>query len=437
MAPTADRPRTPDQEPDRRHEPTPPQGPGPDGPTAPARHPAAPLPGPAGPLPDQADVVIVGGGVIGAAIAFHLAEAGAGYVLLLERDHPAAGSSGKPLGGVRAQFSDPLNIRLGQRSLDAWRDFARRPGADIGLEHTGYLFLLGDTAERDLFAEGIALQNSLGVPSRLITPREAHALCPYADPDTLVAAAYSPADGYARPEAAVTGYLRAARRLGARVRTHCPVTAVDPAAAPGLQAVHTPHGTVRTPVLICCAGAWSAAVGEMAGAHLPVTPLRRQIALTGPLDPAPPRIPFTLDFGSTLYFHNDAAGGLLLGLSDPAQPPGFDRTFTREWLTPFRAAAARRAPALASLPVRDGWAGLYEMTPDRNALIGEAERAPGHQGRFLYATGFSGHGFLQAPAVGEIVRDLYLRRTPFLDVTPLSAARFDGAAPVRPEAHII
>ncbi|PNE41256.1 NAD(P)/FAD-dependent oxidoreductase [Streptomyces noursei] len=384
------------------------------------------------PLPASADVVIIGGGVIGASIAFHLAEAGAGRVLLLERDLPASGSSGKPLGGVRAQFSDPLNIRLGVRSLAAWRDFARRPGADIGLDSVGYLFLLGDEAERDTFARGVEIQNSHGVPSRLLTPRAARDLCPYVDPGTLVAAAYSPTDGYATPKAAVVGYLRAARRLGATVRTRCPVTAINTADG-HLTAVRTPHGTVRTPTVICCAGAWSAEVGALAGVTLPVTPLRRQIAFTGPLSPRPPRIPFTLDYASTLYFHNDGADGLLVGLSDPAQQPGYAREFSREWLTPFRAAAARRAPALADLPVTGGWAGLYEMTPDRNALIGEAP----HPGRFLYATGFSGHGFLQAPAVGEIVRDLYLRREPFLDVGPLAATRFDGRPAARPEAHII
>ncbi|MEV0372108.1 FAD-binding oxidoreductase [Streptomyces sp. NPDC050636] len=383
------------------------------------------------PLPEQADVVIIGGGAIGASIAFHLAEAGAGRVLLLERDRPASGSSGKPIGGVRAQFSDPLNIRLGLRSLDAWRNFARRPGADVGLESVGYLFLLGDDSELATFTRGVEVQNALGVPSRIIGPRAARDLCPYLDPRGIVAAAFSPTDGYALPKAAVTGYLRAARRLGATVRTRCPVTAIDTADGT-LQAVRTPHGTVRTHTVVCCAGAWSGAIGAMAGVDLPVTPLRRQIAFTGPLDPAPPRIPFTLDFASTLYFHNDAAGGLLMGLSDPAQQPGFGRRFTREWLPPFRTAAARRAPRLARIPVVGGWAGLYEMTPDRNALIGEA----GHLGRFLYATGFSGHGFLQAPAVGEIVRDLYLRREPFLDVGPLAATRFDGRA-IRPEAHII
>jgi sarcosine oxidase subunit beta len=175
-------------------------------------------------------------------------------------------------------------------------------------------------------------------------------------------------------------------------------------------------------------------IGAMAGVDLPVTPLRRQIALTGPLDPPPPRVPFTLDYGSTLYFHGDGAGGLVLGLSDPHQEPGFGREFDEGWSALFREAAARRVPALVDVPVTGGWAGLYEMTPDRNALIGEA---PGVS-RALYATGFSGHGFLQAPAVGEVVRDLYLGRTPFVDVGPLTAGRFEGApSGMRSEAHII
>ncbi|GAU70400.1 oxidoreductase [Streptomyces sp. NBRC 110611] len=382
-------------------------------------------------LPGAADVVVVGGGVIGASIAFHLAEAGAGRVLLPERDRPGAGSSGKPIGGVRAQFSDPVNIRLGRRSLEAWRDFTRRPGAEIGLERAGYLFLLGDAEQVAVFERSIAVQRGLGVPSRLVTPLEAHGLCPFVDPGGIVAGAYSPGDGWALPGPAVTGYPAAARRYGATVRGGCPVTAIDTADGT-VRAVRTPHGTVRTGTVICCAGAWSAAVGAMAGVSLPVTPLRRQVAFTGPLRPAPPRIPFTLDPDSTLYFHNDGADGLLLGMSDPRQEPGFGREFTREWLEPFRAAARRRAPALSGLPVTGGWAGLYEMTPDRNALIGEADGVS----RFLYATGFSGHGFLQAPAVGETVRDLYLGTAPAVDVAPLSAARFGGQRS-RPEAHVI
>ncbi|MEV3988343.1 FAD-binding oxidoreductase [Streptomyces sp. NPDC049837] len=384
-------------------------------------------------LPGAVDVVVIGGGVIGASVAFHLAEAGVGRVLVVERDTPASGSSGKPIGGVRAQFSDPVNVRLGQRSLEAWRAFGERPGADVGLDAVGYLFLLGDESEVAVFRDGMAVQHAYGVPSRLLSPRQAHALCPYVDPASIVAAAHSPADGYALPRAAVTGYLRAAAALGATVVTRCAVTGIETSGGE-VRAVRTAAGTVRTGAVICAAGAWSGAVGAMAGVDLPVTPLRRQIALTGRLDPAPPRVPFTLDYGSTLYFHGDGAGGLVLGLSDPRERPGFGREFSTEWLDLFRQAAARRAPALVDVPVTGGWAGLYETTPDNNALIGEA---PGVS-RFLYATGFSGHGFLQAPAVGEVVRDLYLGRTPFVDVGPLTADRFEGApAGVRPEAHII
>ncbi|UUN25458.1 FAD-binding oxidoreductase [Streptomyces sp. FIT100] len=394
-----------------------------------ARTPPSPPP----PPPPSADVVVIGAGVIGASVAFHLAEAGVRDVLVLERDTPAAGSSGKPIGGVRAQFSDPLNIRLGQRSLRAWHGFAARPGADVGLRTVGYLFLLSRAEDVPVFEAAAALQRELGVESRLIGPREAHALCPYVDPSGIVAAAHSPGDGYALPQAAVLGYLRAARGLGATVLTHCAVTEIDTDGGV-VRAVRTTAGVVRTGTVVCAAGAWSHRIGAMAGVRLPVTPLRRQIALTGPLTPPPPPIPFTLDFESTMYFHDDA-GGLVLGLSDARQQPGFEREFGVEWLEPFRAAAARRAPALAGLePAGGGWAGLYEMTPDRNALIGEAAEVS----RFLYATGFSGHGFLQAPAVGELVRDLWLGREPFLDIGPLSATRFERAgAAARPEAHII
>ncbi|MEY9929771.1 sarcosine oxidase subunit beta [Catenulispora sp. GP43] len=384
-------------------------------------------------LPPDADVVIIGGGVMGAAIAFHLAEAGVAKVVLVERDHPGSGSSGKPIGGVRAQFSDPVNIGLGLRSLEAWRSFARRPGADVGLRNVGYLFLLADDEQVALFERSVVDQNALGVPSRILTPRQAQDLCPYIDPRGIRAAAYSSTDGWALPPAAVQGYVRGARGHGAVVLGDCLVTAIDVAGGV-VRAVRTSRGDISTRTVVCCAGAWSGAIGRMAGVHLPVVPLRRQIAFTGPLRPAPPRIPFTLDVGSTMYFHNDAADGLVVGLSDSRQSEGFGREFTHEWLEPFRRAARPRAPALADVPVAGGWAGLYEMTPDHNALIGEAEGVS----RFLYATGFSGHGFLQAPAVGEIVRDLCLGRTPVLDITPLSAARFSAAgAGLRPETHII
>ncbi len=381
-------------------------------------------------------MVVIGGGVVGTSVAFHLAEDGAD-VVLLERDELGSGSSGKPIGGVRAQFSDPLNVALGARSLRAYETFDRRPGHDIGLQQVGYLFLLPTRADVDLFRDSVAMQNAQGVPSRLVDMAEACRLNQFVDPGRYEAAAFSPEDGWAYPGAVVTGYAEAARRLGATIATG--TTVMGLAVTDGrLTGVRTQRGTVATTTVVCCAGAWSRTVGAMAGVHLPVEPVRRQIGFTGPVRrPAGSgRLPFTIDFGSTFYVHDtggDAAADLLLGIADPHQAPGFDRTYDESWLPLLRSAARVCTPALADVPVTRGWAGLYEMTPDHDAVIGEAA----HVDRFLYATGFSGHGFLQAPAVGEVVRDLVARRRPAIDVTALSAERFGATEVVPREAFII
>ncbi|WP_409055500.1 NAD(P)/FAD-dependent oxidoreductase [Streptomyces sp. SYP-A7185] len=375
--------------------------------------------------------MIVGGGVMGASIAFHLAEAGVSDVLVVERGELACGSSGKPIGGVRAHFSDPLNIELGRRSLRAFQDFPHRPGADIRLDTVGYLFLLTGERQAEQFTESVRLQNSLGVPSRMIDAAEARRLCPYLSTEGLVAAVHSPTDGHARPGLVVHGYADAASGAGVRFATHTRVTGMD-TTGDRVSAVHTDRGTVGCSTVICAAGAWAAQLGSMVGVELPVRPVRRQLAFTAPLSPQAPRIPFTIDFTSSAYFHN-SDDGLLLGLADPRQADGFDTTWTPEWLDLFQEVVRHRAPALATMPLAGGWAGLYEVTPDHNALIGRSDEPS----NFLYATGFSGHGFLQAPAVGEIVRDLYLGRAPCVDIAPMSVDRFRAGAASRPEAHVV
>ena len=375
--------------------------------------------------------MIIGGGVMGTSTAFHLAEAEVRDIVVVERGDLGCGSSGKPIGGVRAQFSDPLNIELGSRSLHAYQDFPHRPGADIRLDTVGYLFLLTSTQQAADFEISVRIQNSLDVPSRMVNPRQAQQLCPYISTDGLVAAVYSPTDGHARPGLVVQGYAHAAAAADVTFATHTVVTGID-TVGDRVTTVHTNHGPIACSTVICTAGAWSAQIGEMAGINLPVRPVRRQLAFTVPLMPPAPRIPFTIDFTSSAYFHN-SDDGLLLGLADPDQPEGFDTTWTPHWLDLFRAVARRRAPSLADMDIVGGWAGLYEDTPDHNALIGRS----GELSNFLYATGFSGHGFLQAPAVGEIIRDLYLNREPFVDITPLSADRFRAGAEIRPEAHVV
>ncbi|MFC8600410.1 NAD(P)/FAD-dependent oxidoreductase [Isoptericola sp. NPDC057191] len=393
-----------------------------------------------GATPSAADVVVVGGGVMGTSVAFHLAEAGAD-VVLLEAGELGRGSSGKPIGGVRAQFSDPANVDLGRRSLELFERFRQRPGADVGLRQHGYLFALPTDDDVKLFAQSVAMQRARGVDSRLLTVAEARRLNPYLSATAYAGAAYSPRDGWAHPGAVVAGYADGARRHGATVVTGAPVTAVEPATG-GRLTVVTPSGRVTAPALVVCAGAWSRAVGALVDLDLPVEPVRRQIALTAPLEPAPPTVPFTIDFGTTYYLHNaDARGTLLLGASEPGTPVGFDVAYDPAWEPWLRELAARATPALADAPLAGGWAGLYELTPDHDALIGEAAPPGGTGARVLYACGFSGHGFLQAPAVGESVTDLYLGRagTPAahgVDVSGFDAGRF-GARRSRAEANII
>jgi sarcosine oxidase subunit beta len=381
------------------------------------------------PLPPAADVVIVGGGVVGVSAAFHLAEAGA-EVVLLERDQLASGSTSKAAGGLRAQFSDALNIEIAKRSLEAYKRFAQRPGWDIDFEEIGYLFVLTTETELEVFTRSVALQNELGVPSRIITPEEARAVCPLLAGEDILAASYCPTDAHATPESVVQGYAFGARRHGAHIAVSTPVEGIDVQGGT-IKAVRTPHGVLETGTVISAAGAWSRICGEMAGVALDVTPLRRQVLFTAPMADLPPKLPLTIDFTTGFYFHREGRG-LLMGMADPNETPGFATETTDDWIPALLEIAERRAPRIASAPIQGGWAGLYDMSPDHNAMIGEASSVS----RFLYATGFSGHGFLQGPATGEILRDLVLGRDPFIDVTPLSADRF-GEGTLAPELHVV
>ncbi|MFM8350595.1 MAG: NAD(P)/FAD-dependent oxidoreductase [Actinomycetales bacterium] len=379
-------------------------------------------------LPAQAEVVVVGGGVMGTSAAFHLAEAGVD-VLLLERGSLGQGSTCRAAGGVRANFSDPLNIALGARSLDCFGDFPQRPGQVIDLHRSGYLFVLTSPEQVLDFEQAVELQLSMGLRAELIDVDRALALSPYLNPDGVLAAAWSPDDGHCSPESVVLGYATGARRHGGSVRTGIEVTGIDVRGSE-ISAVHTSAGSVRTSVVVNCAGVWSPLVAAMVGVELPVLPVRRQLVVTEPLvDPRPTA--FTIDYGSTFYWHREGPG-MLMGFSDQSVEPDFDLTADPEFAVKLAELALRRAPALMDVGVQTGWAGLYEVTPDHNALLGESNVVS----RMLYATGFSGHGFLQGPAVGEILRDLVLGREPFVDVTALTVDRFERGE-LRPERNIV
>ncbi|QSE94812.1 FAD-binding oxidoreductase [Rhodococcus pseudokoreensis] len=371
-------------------------------------------------LPEQASVVVIGGGVIGASIAFHLAESGVSDVVLLEKDELACGSTCKAAGGVRASFSNEANIAIGLRGLEVYSRFAQDYGQEIDFGRDGYLYLLSDQTNVDIFTESVALQNRHGVPSRMIMPDEAKKISPLISTDGLLAASWSPEDGKATPESVVMGYAAAARRHGARIIRHCAVTDIESTGGT-ITAVVTEHGRIATRTVVCAAGAWSAEIGTMVGVDIPVVPVRRQIAFTEPLSELPEFSPsLTIDFPSNFYFHPEGKG-LLLGWSDPDEPEGFNLRFELEdWLMGLGAIAETRVPAVLDYGISTGWAGLYEVTPDRNQIIDRSTEVEG----LLIATGYSGHGFLMGPATGEIVRDLYHGREPGYDIGSFALRRF-------------
>ena len=366
---------------------------------------------------ESAEVVIVGGGAIGASTAFHLTELGVADVVLVERATLASGSTGKSAGGIRAQFADELNVRIALRSIAEFERFEELAGRPIDYEQSGYLFLLDREEDVARFRKALTLQASLGVPSRELSVEEALELVPQLSPDGLVAATFSPLDGRATAEAVVGGYAEAAARRGVRIHQGEAVEAVE-LAGERIAAVVTKRRRISTDTVVCAAGVWSPEVAALAGVDLPVEGERRWIHFT-PQDGGLQRpLPLTIDFTSGFYFHSEGPG-LAFG--------GREQT-----LEELAGPATRRLPVLAELPVASSWSGFYEVSPDHNAIVGEASSP----GRFLYATGFSGHGFQQSPAVGEHLAELIAWREPTLDLSPFSLERFARGTP-RAEAFVI
>jgi len=384
-------------------------------------------------VPDSASVVVIGGGVIGASIAFHLAESGVADVVLLDKGELACGSTSKAAGGVRASFSNPANIEIGLRGLEVYSKFAGDYGQGIDFRHDGYLYLLSDQPNLDVFTESVALQNRLGVPSKIIDPEEAQRISPLISTEGLVGACWSPGDGKATPESVVMGYAAAARRHGAKIVRYCEVTDIVSSGGT-ITEVITEHGRIKTKTVVCAAGAWSRLIGNMLGVSIPVSAVRRQIAFTQPLAELPVTSPsLTIDFPSSFYFHPEGRG-MLLGWSDPNEVEGFNLAFAlEEFLLGLGPIVETRAPWVLDCGISSGWAGLYEMTPDCNQIIDRVREVDG----LLVATGYSGHGFSMGPATGEIIRDLYHGVSPRYDISPFALDRFTEADRGYGEVNIV
>ena len=378
----------------------------------------------------SADVVIIGGGVIGASVAWHLARLGVTDVVLLEKDISlAAGATGRSVGGIRHQFSSAVNVRLSQVSIAQFHRFSEDTDAPADFVWRGYLFALDNAADWAEFQTNVAMQQALGVDVRLLTPAEAAALVPGLMVDDLLGATYCPLDGVGDPYAITQGYAQAARRLGARVRIG--VAATDIVVEGGrVVAVETTEGRIATRWVVNCAGPWAAQVGDLAGVDLPIVPLKRQVYITDAFDLMPRDIPMVIDFTPSFYFRREGAG-LVLGMTNKDQPPGFDLSLDRNWLDVMITQALRRAPVLAEARIMRGWAGLYDTTPDGNPILGPVPEVAG----FLVAAGFSGHGFMHSPATGQIIAEMIAHGAPSIDVAELGVERFTAAA--RREHNVI
>ncbi|MGE0706603.1 MAG: NAD(P)/FAD-dependent oxidoreductase [Planctomycetota bacterium] len=383
---------------------------------------------------ERADVVIVGCGVIGASIAWHIARRRAGLkVLVLEKEKaPCTGSTPLSAGGIRAQFSTEVNIRLSNYSIDFYERLARELECHFDFEQHGYLFLTTSQDMAARFRENAALQASLGVPVQLLEPAEVARRWPHVRSDDLALATFSHKDGYADPYEATMGFYGATRRLGeVEFRFATPVTRIE-AEDGRVTRVVTSHGQIETQWVIDAAGPWLREVGAMGGIDLQAHPVRRCLWNTEPFPEIAGKIPLTIDMDTGFYTRSES-GGLMLGLANAQEPPGFNFILDDDWLPEVIERAILRIPCLERAEINRGWAGHYSITPDHLPILGEVPWLRG----FVSAGGFSGHGFMHAPATGQLVSEIVLDGgATTIDISSLSIERFQGGA-LHAEANVI
>jgi sarcosine oxidase subunit beta len=370
-----------------------------------------------------AEVVIIGGGIVGSSIAYHLTAAGCKNVLVIERaSSQGKGSTGKSMGGVRAQFSTPVNIQMSLYSIPFYAAFDQTLGYPCGYRAQGYLFCATSKNHMAYLQTNHERQVSLGLKTaRLISADEIRGMFPQLRSDDIIGGAFCSTDGFVDPYSAMNGFMACASEQGAELWKNTEVTGIqhDDRGIPGIE---TSRGPVSTRKVVNCAGAWAASIAKMVGIDLPVEPLRRMLVPTEPFDQFPHTAPMIIDMSNGFHFRPEGLG-FLLAWNDPEETFGFKTDFDPAFIEKILTRAADRVPVFENLAVnpKRAWAGLYEMTPDHHPILGPVPEVPG----FFLANGFSGHGVMHAPATGKILSDLILHgTTDLIGASLLNLARF-------------
>lgn len=370
-------------------------------------------------LPKTCELVIIGGGVMGASVAYHLAARKQKDVLLLEKEpFFGQGATGRCAGGVRYQFATDINVRLSMASLPMLERFKEEIGQEVDYRQCGYLMLLTDEEDLRVFEQNVAMQRRLGVQTEWLEGNEVRRRLPQMNLEDVLAATYHAKDGLVDPNSVVMGYIRRAQDLGVKAATGIEATNIEVKSGK-ITAVETNQGWISTNVVVNAAGPWAGLVGDMAGVSIPITPIRRQMLTTTPIPDLPVDFPFVIDFAQSLYFHREGEG-LLTGMSNPGEKPGFDQSIDSDWELVHMEAAIARMPLLDRAGVTSRWAGLYEVTPDAHPIFGET-LVDG----FFVCAGFSGHGFMHGPVSGKLLSEIILDGQAYtVDVSALDLARF-------------
>ena len=367
----------------------------------------------------SADVVVIGGGIIGCSTAYNLARLGAGKVVLVERGYLASGSTGRCGAGMRMQWGTETNCLLSREST---RMLERLPeildvDIDIELKQGGYLLLAYTEKMEAQFKKNLVLQNSLDIPARWVSPAEAKEIVPHLNTDGLIGATFCSKDGHCNPFKTTAAYAKAARRLGVEIQTHTEVTGIDTECCQ-IRTVKTSQGDIHTPRVVVAAGGYTKGLGRMVGTEIPIHPERHEILVTEPVEPMQESM--VMSFHHNLYCQQSPHGSFIMGIGHPDLPESFDTRSSWEFLQEMATRLVKILPPLAGLNVVRQWAGIYDMSPDRQPILGPAGDVEG----FHVAAGFSGHGFMIGPVTGQIVAEQLLGLPTALPVGMLDAGRF-------------